>query len=232
MPARLDLREHTFAEYPFRRTDASQGRRYRRRMAMGIEDRLDLPDPDVTFYPRFFSVEESDRLLGELNRTTTWRQEEIETDDATIPLPRLTAWYGDPGHAYTYSKITMQPEPWTEPLQEIKTRIEVVSLTTFNSVLLNLYRDGRDSVGWHSDDEPELGEMPVIGSVSFGGTRSFVLRHKERKVPDLELTLTHGSYLLMKGTTQRFWKHRVPKTTDPVEPRINLTFRRVGGDGL
>jgi alkylated DNA repair dioxygenase AlkB len=122
----------------------------------------------------------------------------------------------------------MRPEPWSEALLEIKARIEGVSPTTFNSVLMNLYRDGRDSVGWHSDDEPELGEMPVIGSVSLGGTRSFVLRHKKRKVPALELELTHGSYLLMKGSTQRFWKHRVPRTTDRVEPRINLTFRRIG----
>lgn len=190
--------------------------------------RLDLPDADVTFYERFFSPEEADRLLDEINRTTRWRQETIETDEAKIPLPRLTAWYGDPGRTYTYSTITMEPEPWSEPLLEIKSRIERVSSTTFNTVLLNLYRDGRDGVGWHSDDEPELGEMPVIGSVSFGGTRTFALRHKKRKDLRVELDLTHGSYLLMQGTTQRFWKHQVPRTEEHVEPRINLTFRRIG----
>jgi len=190
-------------------------------------NQFELPDADVTFYPHLFSDEESDRLLDELKRSTAWRQERIETDHATIPFPRLTAWYGDPGRTYTYSKITMEPEPWTEPLLEIRARIEKVSPTTFNSVLLNLYRDGRDGVGWHSDDEPELGEMPVIGSVSFGATRSFVLRHKKPNVLPVEIELTHGSYLLMQGPTQRFWKHQVPKTTDPVEPRINLTFRRI-----
>jgi alkylated DNA repair dioxygenase AlkB len=192
-------------------------------------DRLDLPDADVTFYQAFFGAGESDRLLDELNSTIAWRQEQIQTDDASIPLPRLTAWYGGPGRTYTYSKITMQPEPWNAPLLEIKGRIEEVSPATFNSVLLNLYRDGRDGVGWHSDDEPELGVEPVIGSVSFGATRSFVLRHKtQRKLLPVEIELTHGSYLLMQGTTQRFWRHQVPKTTDPVEPRINLTFRRIG----
>jgi alkylated DNA repair dioxygenase AlkB len=192
-------------------------------------ERLDLPDADVTFYPRFFSKDESNRLLDELNGTTRWRQETIEAEDASIPLPRLTAWYGDPDRTYTYSGITMQPQPWTETLIEIKTRIEGVSPIAFNSVLMNLYRDGRDAVGWHSDDEPELGRDPVIGSVSFGGTRTFRLRPKSKRAgPGVELELTHGSYLLMQGSTQRFYKHQVPRTEAVVEPRINLTFRRIG----
>jgi alkylated DNA repair dioxygenase AlkB len=191
-------------------------------------DRIDLPDGDVTLFTSFFGPEESDRLLDEVYEGTGWRQETIETGDATIPLPRLTAWYGDPGRTYTYSGITMLPKAWTKPLLEIKQRIEAVSLGTFNSVLLNLYRDGRDGVGWHSDDERELGENPVIGSVSLGGTRTFALRHKKRKDARVEIELTHGSFLLMKGATQRFYRHAVPKTEDPVEPRINLTFRRIG----
>jgi alkylated DNA repair dioxygenase AlkB len=190
-------------------------------------EQLDLPDGDVTFFSQFFSEKDSDRLLNDLNRTTAWNQETIETEDAAIKLPRLTAWYGDPGRTYTYSTITMEPAPWTEPLLEIKARIEQVSETGFNTVLLNLYRDGRDAVGWHSDDEPELGEMPVIGSVSFGGARTFRLRHKKRKELQVELELTHGSCLLMRGATQRFWRHQVPRTEDWVEPRINLTFRRI-----
>lgn len=194
---------------------------------MSVDGRLDLPDADVRFFPGFFGAEDADRLLAELSRTITWRQETIETADATIPLPRLTAWYGDPGRSYTYSGITMRARPWSEPLLQIRARIEEASRASFNSVLLNLYRDGRDGVGWHSDDEPELGELPVIGSVSFGGTRSFVLRHKRRKDLRVEVTLSHGSYLLMQGATQRHWKHRVPRTTDAVEPRINLTFRRI-----
>jgi alkylated DNA repair dioxygenase AlkB len=190
-------------------------------------ERLDLPDGDVTFFSQFFSEGDSDRLLDDLNRTTAWNQETIETEDTAIQLPRLTAWYGDPGRTYTYSSITMEPAPWTEPLLEIKARIEQVSETGFNTVLLNLYRDGRDAVGWHTDDEPELGEMPVIGSVSFGGARTFRLRHRKRKELQVELELTHGSCLLMRGPTQRFWRHQVPRTEDRVEPRINLTFRRI-----
>jgi alkylated DNA repair dioxygenase AlkB len=189
--------------------------------------KLDIPDADVTFFPTFFGREESDRLLDAVTRTTEWLQEAVEREGVRIPLPRLTAWYGEPGRSYTYSTITMEPKPWTEPLVEIKSRIELVSGTSFNTVLLNLYRSGQDAVGWHSDDEPELGEMPVIGSVSFGATRTFRLRHKKRKEQRIELELTHGSYLLMRGTTQRFWKHQVPRREDRVEPRINLTFRRI-----
>jgi len=174
--------------------------------------KLDLPDADVTFYSQLYGPEDSDRLQFELNETV--------------------AWYGDPHRSYSYSGITMESEPWTEPLLEIKARIEEVSATTFNSVLINLYRDGRDGVGWHSDDEPELGEHPVIGSVSFGGVRNFVLRHKRKKHEGhrlrVELHLTHGSYLLMRGETQRFWMHQIPKTEEHVGPRINLTFRQIG----
>lgn len=190
-------------------------------------DHLDLPDADVTFYEGFFAPEESDRFLVDLFQTSALRQESIQTGEATIPLPRLTAWYGDAGRSYTYSTITMEPEPWTPVLLEIKARVERAAGSAFNTVLINLYRDGRDGVGWHSDDEPELGELPVIGSVSFGGTRRFALRHRKRKDLLVELDLTHGSYLLMRGATQKFWRHQVPKTEDRVDPRINLTFRRI-----
>ena len=194
--------------------------------------KLDLPDADVTFYSQLYGPEDSDRLQFELNETVAWGQETLATERGVIPIPRLTAWYGDPHRSYSYSGITMESEPWTEPLLEIKARIEEVSATTFNSVLINLYRDGRDGVGWHSDDEPELGEHPVIGSVSFGGVRNFVLRHKRKKHEGhrlrVELHLTHGSYLLMRGETQRFWMHQIPKTEEHVGPRINLTFRQIG----
>jgi alkylated DNA repair dioxygenase AlkB len=193
---------------------------------------LDLPDADVTFHPHLFGAEESDRFLSELSESIAWRQEMIATDKGAVPIPRLTAWYGDPGRSYSFSGIKMEATPWTDPLIAIRARIEQVSDTSFNSVLINMYRDGRDGVGWHSDDEPELGERPVIGSVSFGGIRTFVLRHKKRNHEGhrlrMELKLTPGSYLLMRGETQRFWMHQVPKTDDPVEPRINLTFRLIG----
>ena len=142
-----------------------------------------------------------------------------------VPIPRLTAWYGDSGKSYTYSKIAMSPEPWTPTLLAIKSKVEVLLGVQFNSVLLNFYRSGSDSVAWHSDDESELGENPVIGSVSFGGTRRFVFRHKYRKELNKEVDLSHGTFLVMKGTTQHFWQHQIPKTVKKVEPRINLTFR-------
>jgi alkylated DNA repair dioxygenase AlkB len=122
----------------------------------------------------------------------------------------------------------MEPEPWTPPLLEIKARIEEEAGVEFNSVLLNLYRDGRDGVAWHSDDEPELGPSPLIGSVSLGATRRFQFRLKSRKELRRELNLEHGSFLLMSGSTQRTWQHQVPKTSRRVEPRVNLTFRNIG----
>ena len=127
---------------------------------------------------------------------------------------------------YTYSGISMNPEPWTATLLEIKAKINEGANTRFNSVLLSLYRNGRDSLSWHQDDEPELGNDPVIASASFGDTRTFQFRHKARKdIKTVSIDLTHGSLLIMKGPTQRFWVHQVPKTAKPVGPRINLTFR-------
>ena len=124
-----------------------------------------------------------------------------------------------------YSGITVEPKPWTPILSEIKTRVEEVSNVTFNSVLLNYYRNERDSVSWHSDDEPELGENPIIGSVSFGDVRTFQLRHKTDKSLKISKELPDGSYLLMAGSTQHHWEHQIPKRTRQIGPRINLTFR-------
>jgi alkylated DNA repair dioxygenase AlkB len=187
---------------------------------------LEMPDAEVRLYPGLFGVEESDRLYQELNQTILWQQDQIKIFGKTVPLPRLTAWYGEPGKSYTYSGIQMTPYEWTRSLVEIKSRIEPLAGVEFNSVLLNLYRTGQDSVAWHSDDEPELGENPVIGSVSFGGTRRFALKHKYRKeLSKVEVDLTHGSFLLMAGSTQHFWQHQIAKTTKKVQPRINLTFR-------
>jgi alkylated DNA repair dioxygenase AlkB len=141
-------------------------------------------------------------------------------------LPRLTAWYGEGEAYYTYSNIAMRPRFWTPLLSHIKRKIEKVAQVEFNSVLLNLYRDGKDSVSWHQDNEPELGKEPVIGSVSFGSTRCFQFRHKLRKdLRRFDIALTHGSLLIMRGTTQQFWQHQIPKTHKPVGQRVNLTFR-------
>lgn len=187
---------------------------------------LAMPDADVVFYEHLFNLEDSDRLYAELEQTIQWRQDQITVFGKTVPLPRLTAWYGEPEKSYTYSGIEMHPEPWTCTLLEIKSRIEEIAGVKFNSVLLNKYRTGQDRVGWHSDDEPELGQNPVIGSVSFGETRRFVFKHKYKKeLNKPAIALTHGSFLLMKGRTQHFWQHQIPKTTKVMKPRINLTFR-------
>jgi alkylated DNA repair dioxygenase AlkB len=198
---------------------------------MGIEmivEQLTMPDAEVVYVRCAFTDEESDRYLDQLQSDIAWRQETIKLFAKEIPQPRLTAWYGDAGAIYTYSNITNHPLPWTEALREIKARCEAIAQTTFNSVLLNYYRDGQDSMGWHQDNEPELGAEPIIASVSFGATRHFQLRHKKRK--DLEtitLALEHGSLLLMQGATQSYWKHQLPKTTQSVGARINLTFRLI-----
>ncbi len=142
-----------------------------------------------------------------------------------VMQPRLTAWYGDSDKAYTYSGITMQPHAWIKSLQEIKQKIEIVAAVTFTSALLNLYRNGKDSMGWHRDNEKELGNAPIIGSVSFGATRIFQFRNYKTKSDTKSFELTHGSFLLMCGETNHYWEHQVPKTNQPVKERINITFR-------
>jgi alkylated DNA repair dioxygenase AlkB len=188
---------------------------------------LDLPDAEVILDPAFFSGSEADRLLRELRDTTAWRQETIKFYGKTIDVPRLTAWYGDEGTGYVYSGIKNVPLPWTPALLEVKRAVEPPSGVVFNSVLVNRYRTGRDSVSWHSDDEPEFGEQPVIASVSFGGTRTFQLKHKKRQELKASVELTHGSLLIMRGGSQANWLHRIPKTAKPVEERLNLTFRAI-----
>ncbi len=189
---------------------------------------LQMRDAEVLFYPAFFTQAESDAYLDDLTHHIAWKQETINILGAAVPIPRLTAWYGDEGNSYRWSGITQHPHPWTPTLLRMKVRIEQAAGVSFNSVLLNLYRDGRDSVAWHSDDEPELGRNPVIASVSFGAERRFQFKHKHN--PDLRqaIDLTHGSLLLMRGTTQHFWKHQIPKTKQPCGARINLTFRTIG----
>lgn len=182
-------------------------------------------DGEVIFYQSFFSIDESDKLFEELYTGTEWKQETIKIFGKSTPLPRLTAWYGDEGKAYTYSGIEQHPTPWTHTLSDIKARIEKIAEVKFNSVLLNLYRSGKDGVAWHSDDEPELGQNPIIGSVSFGSTRRFSFKHKQIKERKVEIELPHGSFLLMRGETQHYWRHQIAKTTKEVSPRINLTFR-------
>lgn len=187
---------------------------------------FELPNGNLIFYPAAFTTAEADRFLKNLKQETFWQQDNIKMYGKEIPLPRLTAWYGDSGRNYTYSGIAMNPHPWNSTLRKIKQRVEQLAQVNFNSVLLNLYRTGSDSVNWHSDDEPELAPGLPIASVSFGGTRRFLMKHKTKtEVDQFELKLTHGSVLLMRGETQQYWLHQVPKTRKKVDPRINLTWR-------
>ncbi|RAQ39616.1 alpha-ketoglutarate-dependent dioxygenase AlkB [Arthrospira sp. O9.13F] len=181
----------------------------------------------VILYGNFLTLAESDRLFGELYKSINWRQEQIKIFGKIRPIPRLTAWYADEGKSYTYSGIEHHAQPWNPTLKSIKSQVEDIAEVTFNSVLINLYRDGKDSMSWHSDDEPELGKNPIIASVSLGGTRRFSGKHKISKDRKFHIDLTSGSLLLMKGETQHFWQHQIPKTSRVVEPRINLTFRMV-----
>ena len=180
---------------------------------------------DAVFYPHFFSKVLSDQYFELLKNEVNWKQEPIKMFGKLIMQPRLTAWYGDVDKSYSYSGITMNPQHWTPTLLAIKQSIETVSKVNFTSALLNFYRDGRDSMGWHRDNEKELGINPVIGSVSFGCTRNFQLRNYKQKKIVTSIALNHGSYLLMKGTTQHNWEHQIPKTTKILDGRINITFR-------
>ena len=184
-----------------------------------------LPDAEIEYYPNFFEIDRSDDFFEKLQREIPWQQDDITVYGKTHPQPRLTALFGNEGKPYSYSNIVMQPNAWNPLLMFIKNEIEDIVAENFTTVLLNFYRDGKDSNGWHADNERELGRNPVIASVSFGAERSFHLQHNTIKEQKLKITLEHGSLLLMKGTTQHFWKHQIPKTAKPIGPRINLTFR-------
>lgn len=184
-----------------------------------------MPDAEIIYYPHFFDKNEADSIFDELTSEIPWQQDDIKVFGKTHPQPRLTALFGNDGKPYSYSNIKMQPHPWSLLLQKIKLHIESTTDTNFTTVLLNLYRDGKDSNGWHADNEKELGINPVIASVSFGAERSFHLKHNTDKSLKKTIVLEHGSLLLMKGTTQHFWKHQIPKTAKPIGSRINLTFR-------
>jgi len=186
---------------------------------------LDLKDADIQYYPSFFSSEESSAYFKILMNETPWQQDDIKLFGKTYAQPRLTALYGENEKPYGYSGITMLPKPFSKTLLEIKEKIETVIPASFTTVLLNLYRDGSDSNGWHSDDEKELGRNPVIASVSFGTPRVFQLKHKKDKTLKHKILLEDGSLLLMQGTTQELWKHQIAKSKKVVAPRINLTFR-------
>lgn len=184
-----------------------------------------LPPDLLDYRPALFDREESTLFLNNFIAQTPWVQETIQMYGKLLKTPRLTAWYGDNGKSYTFSGNKYHPIPWTEELLDIKNRIEPIAGISFNTVLLNYYRDGNDSVAWHSDDEYELGVKPVIASVSFGQMRRFDVRQKEDHQHKYSIDLENGSLLLMKGDLQHSWEHRIAKSTKPMKERVNLTFR-------
>jgi len=187
--------------------------------------KIALLNGELAYHPQFFNLAESNHFMQVLQETITWKQESMKMYGKEVLFPRLMAWYGDTASSYKFSGNTFSPQAWTTALQQIRDRITPVSGQQFNSVLLNLYRNGNDSMGWHADDEPELGHHPVIASVNFGAARRFQLRYKSDHQRKYELLLQHGSLLIMKGPLQQYWEHQVPKTTKISNGRINLTFR-------
>jgi alkylated DNA repair dioxygenase AlkB len=186
---------------------------------------LPVPDADLRLW-QSIGCDDKEKILRSLIDDTRWRQEHVTLWGRTYPQPRLVAFYGDAGLEYTYSGVTLQALPWPAGLRELKDEVESLCGASFNTVLLNYYRDQRDSMGFHSDDEPELGPDPVIASLSFGEERPFVLKHRHRDdIDDIRLELPSGSLLLMKGATQANWKHGIPKRSKVCGPRVNLTFR-------
>lgn len=189
---------------------------------------IPIPGGDLLWQEDFLGEKLGPDVFSQLHSQIAWRQEFITLYGKRRAQPRLTAWYGDPGTTYRYSGLTLEPRPWLPLLRDIKAVIEPAVGARFNSALVNLYRTGQDSMGWHSDDEPELGRNPIIASVSLGASRRFLMRHRSRpQEPKIDLTLTHGSLLVMKGATQHHWQHQVPKTIKSVGSRINLTFRQI-----
>jgi len=186
---------------------------------------IPLNGGEVLLIRQAFPYEYAHHLFLQLREDTQWSQDGIVMGGRRVLIPRLQAWYGDA--AYRYSGLKMTPLAWMAVLLEIKRSVEMLSETRFNSVLLNLYRDGNDSVGWHSDDEPELGEAPIIASVSLGASRDFSLRQKKPGADKLKLRLNSGDLLMMSGQFQHNWQHQLPKTQVPVGERINLTFRLI-----
>ncbi len=188
---------------------------------------LPLPDGELAFDPYWIDAGSARVLFDELSAQIPWEIHRIRLFGREVDSPRLSCWIGDPDAAYTYSGTRFVPRPWPDALRPLRERLSREIGVAFNSVLANLYRDGSDSMGWHSDSEAELGPQPSIASLSLGATRRFVL--KQRRDPSLKLALDlpPGSLLVMRGDTQRHYRHALPRTAKPVGTRINLTFREI-----
>ena len=199
-------------------------------MISSVAQRLALCDAEVWYLPTITLPGPAPDVLQELIDSTAWRSERIMVWGRLRLQPRLMSWVGDPDAVYGYSGLKLRPTPWTPLLDGIRHEVGRIAGVAFNSVLLNYYRDQNDSMGFHSDDEPELGPKPVIASVSLGERRTFVLKHKtNRNVRPVRLPLDSGSLLLMRSATQHHWRHGIGKESRPCGPRVNLTFRRIIG---
>ncbi len=213
---------------------------------------IKIPDGELFYDENFFSRQYSDRCIAYFleNRqglpansdwhkidqeslskfpftNIHWRHDKLKMYGKVVYLPRYSAWYGDNDAPYTYSGLALQPNPWNKGLLDIKQRIENVTTTRFNSVLMNWYRDGADYINWHTDAEKELGQNPVIASANFGSTRRFLIRRIDDHKCKIEIPLKHGTLLIMKGKLQHYWQHSVPKQKSITQARFNLTFRRI-----
>lgn len=203
-----------------------QSREHQKSFLASSKTKLSLPDAEIEFYAEFLEGDVAYDHYNHLLEATDWKQEKIHVYGKTHPTPRLSSWVGDEGTDYRYSNMTMVPLPWTERLLALKEEVESATQHQYNSVLLNYYRDGQDSNGWHSDNETELGLKPVIASLSLGAPRDFDLRHKTDKQHKYRISLHNGSLLIMRGDTQQYWQHQIPKRAH-AEGRINLTFRTI-----
>lgn len=198
-------------------------------MDLFADPSIDLPDAELQHLPHWLDAATARDWFRQLQAETPWQQPELFIHGRNVRVPRLVAWYGDAEASYRYSGLQHRPLPWTPLLAEIRGRVEAVAGQRLNGALLNYYRDGDDSMGWHSDDEAELGANPLIASLNLGGTRRFDLRRKGSGRIAHSLELVDGSLLVMRGATQHHWQHQVAKTRKPVAPRINLTFRLIRG---
>ncbi len=188
---------------------------------------IELAGAELRIAPAFLAPDAADAALAALSTEIPWEQHRIRLYGREHASPRLSCWIGDPGVNYTYSRTRFEPRPWSAALAALRTRVEAACAVRFNSVLANLYRDGADGMGWHADDEPELGPQPLIASLSLGGVRTFAFRDRAQRRQRLKLELPHGSLLLMSGKTQALYQHALPKSARPLLPRLNLTFRSI-----
>lgn len=186
-----------------------------------------LPGADLLFYPNWLGIKLADSVMKAVRENIAWECHRIKIFGREVDSPRLSCWMGDAGASYVYSQTQFEPQPWLPELQGLRVRLQNELECRFNSVLANRYRHGQDSMGWHSDDERELGRQPVIASISLGATRRFSFKAKMAGAKAVHLELPHGSLLLMRGDTQKNYKHALAKTAKPVGERINLTYRNI-----